>query len=136
LSGQRHIAAIALLVRDYDEAIAWYRDALDLVLLEDTALGGGKRWVRIAPRSGTGFSLLLAQASTPEQQAAIGNQHGGRVGFFLHTDDFARDHARLSAAGARFDEAPRHEAYGTVVVFRDLYGNRWDLIEPLAGSAA
>lgn len=128
----RHIALVALLVRDYDEAIAWYRDALGFVLLEDDDRGAGKRWVRMAPAGNTHFSLLLAQATTPVQQAGIGNQHGGRVGFFLHTDDFARDHARLSAAGAHFEEAPRHEAYGTVVVFRDLYGNRWDLIEPRA----
>jgi uncharacterized glyoxalase superfamily protein PhnB len=83
----------------------------------------------MAPAGNAQFSLLLARATTPAQTAAIGNQHGGRVGFFLHTDDFARDHARLSAAGARFEESPRHEAYGTVVVFKDLYGNRWDLIE-------
>jgi len=100
------------------------------VLLEDSDLGNGKRWVRIAPERDAVFALLLARATTPEQAAGIGNQHGGRVGFFLHTDDFARDHARLAAAGAQFEETPRHEAYGTVVVFRDLYGNRWDLIEP------
>jgi catechol 2,3-dioxygenase-like lactoylglutathione lyase family enzyme len=124
-----HVAMIAVLVRDYDEAIAWYRDALGFALLEDDDRGGGKRWVRMAPAGNAQFSLLLARATTPAQTAAIGNQHGGRVGFFLHTDDFARDHARLSAAGARFEESPRHEAYGTVVVFKDLYGNRWDLIE-------
>ena len=125
---------IALLVRDYDEAIAWYQGALGFSLLEDTPLGDGKRWVRIAPGTDAAFCLLLARASTPEQQAAVGNQHGGRVGFFLHTDDFARDHARLTAAGASFEEAPRREPYGTVVVFRDLYGNRWDLIQPAAGA--
>lgn len=124
-----HIAMIAVLVRDYDEAIAWYRDALGFALLEDDDRGGGKRWVRMAPAGNTHFSLILARAVTPAQEASIGNQHGGRVGFFLHTDDFARDHARLSAAGAHFEESPRHETYGTVVVFRDLYGNRWDLIE-------
>ena len=127
-----HIAMVALLVRDYDEAIAWYRDALGFALLEDTDLGGGKRWVRMAPAGNARFSLLLAKAATPRQQAAVGDQHGGRVGLFLHTDDFVHDHARLSAAGGRFEEAPRHEAYGTVVVFRDPYGNRWDLIEPRA----
>ena len=126
----RRIAMATLVVRDYDEAIAWYRDALGFDLLEDTDRGDGKRWVRMAPTGDTGFSLLLARAATPAQAAAIGDQHGGRVGFFLHTDDFAGDHARLAAAGARFEEAPRHEAYGSVVVFRDLYGNRWDLIEP------
>ena len=128
--GRPHIAMIALLVRDYDEAIAWYRDALGFELLEDSDQGGGKRWVRMAPAGNVGFFLLLARAAGPVQQAAVGNQHGGRVGFFLHTDDFARDHARLAAAGAHFEESPRHEPYGTVVVFRDLYGNRWDLIEP------
>ena len=123
------IAHIALVVRDYDEAIAWYREALGFELLEDDDRGGGKRWVRMAPPGNAHFSLLLARATTPAQTAAIGNQHGGRVGFFLHTDDFARDHARLTAAGAQFEESPRFETYGTVVVFKDLYGNRWDLIE-------
>ena len=127
-----HIAMVAVVVRDYDEAIAWYREAMGFEVLEDEDRGGGKRWVRMAPRGNSGFSLLLAQATNPRQETAIGDQHGGRVGFFLHTDDFERDHARLAAAGARFEEAPRHEDYGTVVVFRDLYGNRWDLIEPRA----
>ena len=126
------IAMVAVVVRDYDEAIAWYRGAMGFELLEDEDRGGGKRWVRVAPPGDAGFSLLLARAATPRQQAAVGDQHGGRVGFFLHTDDFARDHARLVAAGAGFEEAPRHEAYGTVAVFRDLYGNRWDLVEPRA----
>ncbi|MGH8213176.1 MAG: VOC family protein [Rhodanobacteraceae bacterium] len=124
----RRIAQIALLVRDYDEAIDWYARALGFVLREDSDLGGGKRWVRVAPSPDAAFDLLLAKASTPEQQACIGNQHGGRVGFFLHTEDFARDHARLTAAGAQFEGGPRDESYGSVVVFRDLYGNRWDLI--------
>ncbi|SRR6185312_2426631 len=124
----RRIAQIALLVRDYDEAIDWFARALGFVLLEDGDQGDGKRWVRMAPLPDATFNLLLAKASTPQQQACIGNQHGGRVGFFLHTDDFARDHARLAAACAHFECEPRNEAYGTVVVFRDLYGNRWDLI--------
>lgn len=127
-----HVAMIAVVVRDYDEAIAWYRDALGFVLLEDDDRGEGKRWVRMVLPGNTNFSLLLARATTPAQTAAIGNQHGGRVGFFLHTDDFARDHAALVRIGARFDSEPRHETYGTVVVFEDLYGNRWDLIEPRA----
>lgn len=127
-----HVAMVALIVRDYDEGIAWYRDALDFVLLEDSDRGGGKRWVRMAPRGNSHFSLLLAKAATPRQVTAVGDQHGGRVGFFLHVDDFSDAHARLSAAGALFDEEPRHEAYGSVVVFRDLYGNRWDLIGPAA----
>ena len=131
---RRGIAMIAVVVRDYDEAITWYRDALGFELLEDCDQGGGKRWVRMAPAGDTGFSLLLARAANAEQARAIGDQHGGRVGFFLHTDDFAGDHARLAAAGARFEEAPRFEAYGTVVVFHDLYGNRWDLIEPGTGA--
>ena len=129
-----HIAMVAVLVRDYDEAIAWYRDAPGFALLEDTDRGGGKRWVRMAPSGNAAFSLLLARAASPAQQAAVGNQHGGRVGFFLHTDDFARDHARLSGAGAVFEETPRHEAYGTVAVFRDPHGNRWDLIQPAASA--
>ena len=129
---KRYIAMIAVLVRDYDEAIAWYRDAMGFELLEDSDQGAGKRWVRMAPAGNVHFSLLLAKAAKPAQEAAVGNQHGGRVGFFLHTDDLARDHARLVAAGAHFEESPRFEAYGTVVVFRDLYGNRWDLIEPRA----
>lgn len=127
---ERHIAAISLLVRDYDEAIAYYTQKLGFVLLEDTALGGGKRWVRIAPRGAAETSLLLAQAANERQSAQVGDQMGGRVGFFLHTDDFRRDHAAMSAQGVNFVEAPRHESYGTVAVFEDLYGNRWDLIEP------
>jgi len=126
------VAMVALVVRDYDEAIAWYRDAIGFELLEDEDRGDGKRWVRIGQSGDAGFSLLLARAATPRQEHAIGEQHGGRVGFFLQSDDFARDHARLAAAGARFEEAPREEDYGTVVVFRDLYGNRWDLIGPRA----
>jgi len=124
----RRVAQIALLVRDYDEAIAWFSAALGFVVIEDSDLGAGKRWVRISPVADAAFCLLLAKAANPRQLEAVGNQHGGRVGFFLHTDDFARDHARLAAARTRFDGEPRHEAYGTVVVFEDLYGNRWDLI--------
>lgn len=124
------IAAFSLIVRDYDEAIAWYRGALDFELLEDTDLGGGKRWVRMAPRGVGGSAVLLARAGNGTQLAAIGNQGGGRIWLFLHTDDFAGDHARMTAFGVKFAENPRHESYGTVVVFEDLYGNRWDLIEP------
>lgn len=127
MSGRR-IGAVTFLVRDYDEAIAWFRDTLGFQLVEDTPLGGGKRWVQVAPGMDT-IPLLLAEASTDEQRARIGGQTGGRVGFFLHTDDFARDHARMTAAGVTFREEPRHEAYGTVAVFEDLYGNLWDLIE-------
>ena len=128
----RRIGAVTFLVRDYDEAIAWFRETLGFELVEDTPLGGGKRWVLVAP-SDDGTPLLLAEASTEDQRARIGNQTGGRVAFFLRTDDFARDHARMQAAGVVFRETPRHEAYGTVVVFEDLYGNLWDLIEPNAG---
>lgn len=124
-----HIGLATLVVRDYDEAIAFYTGALGFELREDTALGDGKRWVVVAP-SGARTGLLLARADDPAQEAGIGDQTGGRVGFFLDTDDFARDHERMLAAGVRFDEPPRHEPYGTVAVFRDLYGNRWDLVQP------
>lgn len=123
------IAALALLVRDYDEAIAFYTRALGFELIEDTPLGGGKRWVRVAPKGGAGTCLLLARADGPEQAARIGDQTGGRVFLFLHTDDFWRDHASMQSCGVRFLEAPREEAYGIVAVFADLYGNRWDLLE-------
>lgn len=126
---RRRILQIALLVRDYDEAIAFYTRVLGFDLLEDEPREGGRRWVRVAP-AGSDFALLLARAATPEQQRAVGNQTGGRVFLFLSTDDFHADHARLTAAGVRFTENPRREAYGTVVVFLDLYGNKWDLIGP------
>ena len=125
----RRIGAAAFLVRDYDEAIAWFTTALGFSLIADTALGDGKRWVLVSPGEGT--PLLLAKADGAEQEAAIGNQTGGRVSFFLHTDDFSRDHARMTAAGVTFREKPRHETYGTVAVFEDLYGNPWDLIQPV-----
>jgi catechol 2,3-dioxygenase-like lactoylglutathione lyase family enzyme len=120
---------IALVVRDYDEAIDWYTRALGFELIEDEPRGPGKRWVLVAPRGGNGTALLLAKAANDEQASRIGNQTGGRVFLFLHTDDFARDHRDFSAHGVHFIEAPRHEDYGTVAVFEDLYGNRWDLIE-------
>jgi catechol 2,3-dioxygenase-like lactoylglutathione lyase family enzyme len=118
----------ALLVRDYDEALAFYTGKLGFELREDTRLTRAKRWVEVAPKGG-GAGLLLARAVGEDQVAAIGRQAGGRVFLFLETDDFKRDHARYLAAGITFREAPRHEAYGTVAVFEDLYGNRWDLIE-------
>lgn len=124
------IAHLALLVRDYDEAIAFFVGTLGFQLLEDSPLGPEKRWVRVAPAGGEGASLLLARADSAEQRAQIGNQAGGRVFLFLETDDFARDHACMLARGVRFLEAPRREGYGIVAVFEDLYGNRWDLIEP------
>ncbi len=125
---KQRISLVALVVRDYDEAIAFYTQALGFTLLEDTDLGDGKRWVRVAP-PGAETALLLAQASDDEQARSIGNQTGGRVGFFLHTDDFWRDHAGMSERGVRFLETPRVESYGTVAVFEDLYGNRWDLLQ-------
>ena len=126
------IAIVSLLVADYDEAITFYRDALGFRLVADTDLGGGKRWVLVAPPGGAGAQLLLAKADGPAQHAAIGNQGGGRVMFFLNTTDFGRDHAAMTARGVRFLEAPRHEGYGSVAVFEDLYGNKWDLIQPKA----
>lgn len=122
------IGAVALVVPDYAAGIAFYVGKLGFVLEEDTDQGGGKRWVVVRPKGG-GVALLLARAVTDAQRAAIGNQTGGRVGFFLETDDFARDHARFLAAGVAFEEAPRHEPYGTVAVFRDPFGNRWDLLQ-------
>ena len=124
------IANIALVVRDYDEAIAYYTSTLGFKLLEDTKLGTDKRWVLVAPTGRRGTRLLLAKATTPEQVTRIGNQTGGRVFLFLYTDDFWRDHAAMTAKGVSFIEKPRDEAYGTVVVFEDLYGNRWDLVQP------
>lgn len=128
----RRIALVALVVPDYDAALAFYVGCLGFDLIEDTDLGETKRWVRIAPPGAPdgGVELLLARAVGPDQSAAIGNQTGGRVGFFLQTDDFARDHAAMLAAGVVFEAPPRHEPYGTVVVWRDPFGNRWDLIEP------
>jgi catechol 2,3-dioxygenase-like lactoylglutathione lyase family enzyme len=123
------IATIALVVADYDEAISFYVDKLGFALLSDLDMGGGKRWVTVAP-AGSGARLLLAKADGDAQSTRIGNQTGGRVGFFLETDDFSRDHAAYSARGVRFLEVPRHEAYGSVAVFEDLYGNKWDLIQP------
>jgi catechol 2,3-dioxygenase-like lactoylglutathione lyase family enzyme len=125
----QHLALLSLLVADYDEAVAFYVGKLGFALVEDSELGAGKRWVVVSPGSG-GSRLLLAKASDPGQAALVGQQGGGRVWLFLHTDDFAADHARMTAAGVRFLEPPRHEAYGSVAVFEDLYGNRWDLLQP------
>lgn len=124
------IATIALVVADYDEAIAFYRDAVGFSLLSDTEMGGGKRWVLMAPPGSKGARLLLAKADGPQQAGFVGNQAGGRVMLFLETDDFAADHARMLAAGVTFLEEPRHEPYGSVAVFVDLYGTKWDLIQP------
>ena len=128
------LASVSLLVRDYDEAIAFFTGSLGFLLLEDEPLGGAKRWVVVAPSGGgTGATLLLARAATPEQEDLVGRQAGGRVFLFLRTDDFARDRAAFAARGVRFVEEPRDEAYGRVAVFLDLYGNRWDLVEPRGG---
>lgn len=124
------LAYSAYLVRDYDEAIAWFAEALGWRLLEDSDLGGGKRWVRVG--GAQGGQLLLARATSEAQLAAVGRAAGGRVAYFVHTPDFDADHARMVTAGVAFAEAPRHEAYGKVAVFADLYGNRWDLIEARA----
>jgi len=124
------LGAVTFLVHDYDEAIRFFVDALAFELFEDSPQGDGKRWVTVGPR-GTSTRLLLARAVDDEQRAHVGNQGGGRVFLFLQTDDFAGDHARMLAHGVRFREAPRHEPYGTVAVFDDLYGNGWDLIQPL-----
>jgi catechol 2,3-dioxygenase-like lactoylglutathione lyase family enzyme len=128
----QHLAAIALVVRDYDEALGFYVGKLGFTLVEDTRMSATKRWVLVAPPGAQEMRLLLAKADNPEQATRIGNQAGGRVFLFLHTDDFQRDHDAYRAKGVRFLEAPRHEAYGTVAVFADLYGNKWDLIQPAA----
>jgi lactoylglutathione lyase len=120
---------VALVVRDYDEAVKFFTESLGFNLIEDTVQGPGKRWVLVAPPNSRGTSLLLAQASTQEQASRIGNQTGGRVFLFLHTDDFWRDYRQMKARGVKFRETPRDEPYGTVAVFEDLYGNRWDLLE-------
>ncbi|RWK42049.1 VOC family protein [Mesorhizobium sp.] len=126
----RRVATVALVVANYDEAIAWYVDRLGFLLTEDVDLGGGKRWVTVAPANGQGARLLLAEAADDTQRDSIGNQTGGRVFLFLETDDFVRDHAAMLAKGVEFRGAPRVEPYGTVAVFADLHGNLWDLIEP------
>lgn len=123
-----HIGAFTLVVDDYDRAIAYYTDMLGFELREDSPREDGKRWVLVAPSSAQ-TAILLARAANAEQKACVGRQTAGRVGFFLHTDDFARDHALFLARGVHFCEAPRHEPYGTVAVFEDLYGNRWDLLQ-------
>ena len=117
---------VALVVRDYDEALEFFIRTLNFKLIEDTRLSEHKRWVLIAPPGSQGTSLLLAQASTPEQVTRIGNQTGGRVFLFLHTDDFWRDYREMTARNVKFIREPREETYGTVAVFEDLYGNLWD----------
>lgn len=125
----QQIVQLALVVRDYDEAIAFYTEKLGFALLEDTRLSDTKRWVRVAPQ-GSHCALLLAKAASDEQCLSIGNQTGGRVFLFMHTDNFWRDFDAMRSRGVNFVGEPREEEYGTVVVFTDLYGNKWDLIEP------
>ena len=123
------IGYVSLLVRDYDEAIKYFTEMLLFDLVEDTPLADGRRWVLVAPPGSNETRLLLARAATPEQAARIGDQAGGRVLLFLHTDDFWRDYDDMKWRGVRFRETPRREDYGTVAVFEDLYGNRWDLLQ-------
>lgn len=124
-----NLATATFLVRDYDEAIKFFTEALRFNLVEDIPQGPDKRWVVVSPSQSKGASLLLAKAATAGQAACIGNQAGGRVFLFLHTDDFRSDYAHMKAQGVRFLEEPRNEPYGTVVVFEDLYGNKWDLLQ-------
>lgn len=133
IQSHQNISQLVVLVRDYDEALAYYTERLGFDLVEDTAMSGTKRWVRVRPRGrelgSTSITLLLAKATTPEQEARVGNQTGGRVLLFIDTDNFTADYKRLKAAGVDFIGEPREEEYGTVIVFRDLYGNKWDLVE-------
>jgi lactoylglutathione lyase len=132
---KQQIAHVSVLVENYDEAIAFYTEKLGFRLLADSPLGTGKRWVLVAPPGSAGCSLLLARAAAPNQERCVGNQAGGRVFLFLQTDDFRRDHQAMLARGVRFLEEPRAEEYGTVAVFEDLYGNKWDLLQ-LNGTGA
>jgi len=127
---RRSLAAVTVVVPDYDEALAFYVGALGFHVLEDTQISAQKRWVRVAPRADAQTALLLARAANPDQTARIGDQTGGRVFLFLETDDFERDYALYKKRGVRFLETPRRETYGTVTVFVDPFGNKWDLIEP------
>lgn len=128
------IAHVTLVVRDYDEAIAFFTESLDFNLIEDTPSkdreGRDKRWVLVAPKNSHSTQILLAKASITEEVSRIGNQTGGRVFLFLHTDDFWRDYKTMKAKGVKFVREPKEEEYGTVAVFEDLYGNRWDLLQP------
>jgi len=130
---QQSIGYISVVVRDYDEAIAWFTEKLSFEIIEDSVStdrqGQHKRWVLVAPKGPRGTRILLARASNEEEISRIGNQTGGRVFLFLHTDDFLRDYQAMKQRGVRFLEQPKHEAYGTVAVFEDLYGNKWDLLQ-------
>jgi len=127
---QQHIAHLTLVVKDYDEAIAFYTQQLSFTLVEDTVLSDAKRWVRVAPPGSNGCCLLLAKAADEAQESRIGNQTGGRVFLFLYTDDLERDYRQMKEKGVTFVREPVKEVYGTVAVFKDLYGNLWDLLEP------
>jgi catechol 2,3-dioxygenase-like lactoylglutathione lyase family enzyme len=124
------LAHVTFLVRDYDEALAFFTESLGFRVVENTPQPANKRWILIAPPGSQGANLLLARAATPEQLQQVGNQAGGRVCFFLTTDDFWRDYRLMLAANVKFLESPRQESYGTVAVFEDLYGNKWDLLQP------
>ncbi|WP_411065856.1 VOC family protein [Vibrio rotiferianus] len=126
---QQQIGNVALVVENYDDAIEFYTQKLQFTLVEDTDLGGGKRWVQVSPPNSNGTNLLLAQASTEAQSHVVGNQTGGRVFLFLQTNDFWRDYELMKSNGVVFLEEPRVEEYGTVVVFQDLYGTKWDLLQ-------
>lgn len=128
----QRIVQFAVTVRDYDDAISFYVEKLGFELLEDTDLGGEKRWVRVRPPGGEGPAILLARAASPDQMASVGNQTGGRVFIFVHTDNLARDYEALCMRGVRFVRNPSREAFGMVAVFEDLYGNKFDLIQPNA----
>ncbi|MBK6364508.1 MAG: VOC family protein [Saprospiraceae bacterium] len=125
-----YIAQISIVVRDYDEAIDFYVNKLGWQLLEDTVLSEEKRWVRVAPKGARECNILLAKAKNQQELTSVGNQTGGRVGFFMHTDNFWEYYNQLVKAGVKFIRQPLEEEYGTVAVFEDLYGNLWDLIEP------
>lgn len=129
---RQRLAHVTLLVRDYDQAVAFFTNALGFRVIADTPLPDEKRWLVVAPRNSNSGSLLLAKAVTPEQTCAVGNQAGGRVFLFLHTDDFWHDYRRMQEQKVKFLESPRQEPYGIVAVFEDLYGNKWDLLEPNA----
>lgn len=126
----QHIASVAIVVDDYDKAIDFYVNKMGFELTEDISLSTDKRWVLVTPKGKNSTSLLLAKADNTTQESAIGNQSGGRVFLFLKTDNFKRDYQKMTANGITFLEEPRNEVYGTVAVFQDLYGNKWDLIEP------
>ncbi|REL24753.1 VOC family protein [Rhodohalobacter sp. SW132] len=126
---KQQIGIVAIVVENYDDAIEFYTQKLQFTLVEDTDLGGGKRWIQVSPPNSNGTNLLLAQASSDEQRQVIGNQTGGRVFLFLQTNDFWRDYEAMKSKGVVFTEEPRVEEYGTVVVFQDLYGNKWDLLQ-------